>query len=100
VRRQGSDVRGYRVAGDVVFGTLPVGTATVQLVGSRLLAAKQSTLHAFGMLADAATCVGHLMGTDALFAEQRRATNPSRSAAARGPATTTPGVPNYLIGPA
>ena len=45
----------------------------VLLVGSRLLAAKQSTLHAFGMLADAATCVDPLVVTDALFAEQRQA---------------------------
>ena len=58
--------------GDVVVGTLPVGDGQVQLVGSLLPAANQSNLHPFGMLDYAATYFGHLVMTNALFAEQVR----------------------------
>ncbi len=58
--------------GDVVVGTLAVGDGQIQLIGSLLPPAEQSNLHPFGMVDYAATYFGHLVMTNALFAEQIR----------------------------
>jgi len=58
--------------GDVVVGTLEVGDGQIQLIGSLLPPAEQSNLHPFGMVDYAATYFGHLVMTNALFAEQIR----------------------------
>jgi hypothetical protein len=61
--------------GRVVVGTLELGAGTIQVVGSLLPPAKQTNLHPFGMVDYAATYFGHLVMTNALFAQQVREVN-------------------------
>jgi hypothetical protein len=58
------------VGGDVAVGTLELGDGTIQIIGSLLPPANQGDLHPFGMLDYAATYLGHLVTTNALFAQQ------------------------------